>query len=386
MDEREQLVSVQLDMLRKIDQICRDNRLKYYVFFGTLLGTVRHSGYIPWDNDIDIVLMRDDYERFCEIAQKELEAPYFLSTPKNDPEIILNGKIMLKRSDTTFVASGRDVLKKGNQGIFIDILPIDKIPHEKNKQEWLYKKIDKYLTLLFLKSHFPTVKQLKKINLNEKKCRLINIPAKLLSYRYLNNRLNRFMTLFRNQNENFSYECFCNELGDYRHLMFEKEWFAETEEMNFEDIKVQVPSGYHQVLMTLYGNEYMQLPPEEKRKNRHSKICNPFVPYDIYLKHFTDIFKNISGKNVIIFGAGKMTEYFLAHEKVKPSFLIDNDANKWGNKIGDYIIKSPDVLNDIDKSNLHLIICSVYYREIEKQLIDMGITDYYFYIQNKNWL
>ena len=83
-DTRKKVWAVELDIFKKFIELCERHGLTYYTFSGTLIGAVRHKGFVPWDDDIDIVMLRRDYDRFVEIAEKELEEPYFLQTTMTD--------------------------------------------------------------------------------------------------------------------------------------------------------------------------------------------------------------------------------------------------------------------------------------------------------------
>lgn len=141
--ERKNLWAIQLDMLYKVQQICKKYNIKYWADGGTLLGAIRHNGYIPWDDDIDIAMMREDYDRFIEVAKKELNHPYFLQTDWTDETYYCHAK--LRRSDTTCVLV-KDVPAnfEFNQGIFIDIFPLDMVPTE----EEMYKKYVEHLWMI----------------------------------------------------------------------------------------------------------------------------------------------------------------------------------------------------------------------------------------------
>ena len=126
--KRKQVWAVELDLLAELDRVCKKYDLKYTSFAGTQLGAVRHEGFIPWDDDIDIAMLRYDYEKLCEVAPKEFSEPYFLQTEYSDRGS-LRRIAQLRRSDTTAILSSEyNENPTFNQGIFIDIYPFDAVP------------------------------------------------------------------------------------------------------------------------------------------------------------------------------------------------------------------------------------------------------------------
>lgn len=91
------LWAVQLNLLKKFKEVCEKNNLKFYLTYGSLLGAIRHNGYIPWDDDIDIAMPREDYDKLKEIAAKEFEDPYFYQTQENELDFFGGGFSRLKR-------------------------------------------------------------------------------------------------------------------------------------------------------------------------------------------------------------------------------------------------------------------------------------------------
>ena len=110
--------AVQLNLLEYFDKLCREHELRYFVDYGTLLGAVRHQGFIPWDDDIDVVMFRDDYEKLKIIAGREVESPYFFQNSYTDIMIWAFSKL---RDDRTTAIEFPDILPEFHQGIFIDI-------------------------------------------------------------------------------------------------------------------------------------------------------------------------------------------------------------------------------------------------------------------------
>lgn len=144
--EGTQLRKIQLRILEimvEIDKICRKHDIKYWLDGGTLLGAVRHGGFIPWDDDLDICMMQEDYERFIEIAPKELPPHLMLQLPKTDPEY--NFTLCKVRDKNSFVITQfDDFTKKIERGLYVDIFSVIHYPKVSKKilkplMKWLAK-------------------------------------------------------------------------------------------------------------------------------------------------------------------------------------------------------------------------------------------------------
>ena len=127
--EMKELWAVSLDLMREILEACEAKGIKVFAGYGTLLGAVRHGGFIPWDNDSDLFMMREDYERF--LRETEFKAPYFLQTEETDAGFS-RAFARLRNSDTTCIqAYEKDLNIPYNQGVFVDIFPLDYMPDDR---------------------------------------------------------------------------------------------------------------------------------------------------------------------------------------------------------------------------------------------------------------
>ena len=122
--------AVELDLLNEFIKLCDKYQLTWFADAGTILGAVRHGGMIPWDDDIDVMMLREDYDKFCEIAKDYFKYPYFFQTPETDPFSIY-GHAKIRNSETTAILNtDKEKRYTFNQGIFLDVFPIDNIPDD----------------------------------------------------------------------------------------------------------------------------------------------------------------------------------------------------------------------------------------------------------------
>lgn len=133
--EMKKVWAVELDLLAKLLEVCKKHDIKIFASGGTMLGAVRHKGFIPWDDDIDMMMFREDYEKLCEIAPEEFKHPYFFQTDYTDPGS-MRRHAQLRNSETTAILKGEMGKYSFNQGIFLDIFPLDNVIDD----EELYEK------------------------------------------------------------------------------------------------------------------------------------------------------------------------------------------------------------------------------------------------------
>ena len=234
-EQMKRVWACQLDMLNQLLQVCRNYDLKCWADAGTLLGAVRHKGFIPWDDDIDMIMMRDDYDKLVQIASKEFQHPYFFQTIYSDRHYP-HRHAQMRNSETTGTANPK---VKHNQGIFIDIFVYDGV------------------------SDIPriTQKQLRKV-----KCykQLLKIVIKMSRYlpKCVYDRYRWDKSLFRKYEDILrSYPVSSTEFIaklslNYRTRMTNRSFFDQTEYLDFENLKIPVPADYDQVLRIDYG-DYM---------------------------------------------------------------------------------------------------------------------------------
>ena len=256
----EELKQIELDILKFVADFCNKNELKYFLAYGTLIGAIRHKGFIPWDDDIDIWMPRDDYNKLMDIFNQSETCHYKLLRPNDKCSYHPYVKVI----DTRTVKIEEDYkYKNGNLGVDIDIFPLDGQPTDDNEYIKWYNKLQRY----YWAYPFLFLKHCKKIK------RIIGIPIIKLISGGKKNILNKTAQLhlkYPYSKTDFvgSIESCYNTKCD----RYKKEWFDQTIEFEFEGATFKVPSEYDKILTQIYG-DYMQLPPEEKRITHHSNKC-----------------------------------------------------------------------------------------------------------------
>lgn len=152
-----ELWAIELDLLSEIERVCKKYKLTYWANGGTMLGAVRHHGFIPWDDDIDIMMPRKDYNKLCEVANQEFAEPYFLQTEYSDP-CSFRTHAQLRNSATAGILMVEiNLNRKFNQGVFLDIFPLDRIPDKKDDFEQLKAEARKeYRKAAFFRDSFQS--------------------------------------------------------------------------------------------------------------------------------------------------------------------------------------------------------------------------------------
>ncbi len=380
-DKMKKIWRVELFILDEVSRICKKHQLTWFLVHGSLLGAVRHKGFVPWDDDMDIAMPRADYDKFIKYAREELESPLSVCMPEDEADIFWGGYARIRNSRTTGIEA-RELTHKGNLGIWVDVLPLDVCTADERLFEKKEKKIRHCHRLLLAKIYGKDYKRYSDMNgLLWKGYRLL---SHLYSHARLCGMLDEAMRLYTDKpSEDAAFFT-----GYFKHRRLNARDFKEITSLEFEGRMLPAPAGYKNYLFMSLGKDYMKYPPEEERKPKHTGIFDPERPYEEYQRMMTGMFEDIDGKKIILFGAGMMFEDYMKKwgSRYRPDFLVDNDENKWERQRMGIPIKSPEEILKVPEKKRRLIICSFYYKEIQKQLEKMGIHDYHVYIQHMEWI
>ena len=259
-----ELHQVLLAAMKDIDQICRGHGLKYYLHAGTLLGAFNHKGFIPWDDDVDISLMRDDYERLCEIIQKDYSDRYFLHNYRTDPDY-RNNRAVLRILGTKVICYHEDAKRIHNE-VAVDIVPLDAAPDSK-----LARKIQAGLIWIF--DAAVQIKQGEIIPCHPvMKC--IGLLSKMDRQR-LGRIIDRLSMMHNKKNTEYvglltytGKNPYTGRSG-YENDLMPREWYENPIMVDFEDTKLMTISEPEKDLVHRYGPKWHEPYPEEKRVTKH---------------------------------------------------------------------------------------------------------------------
>lgn len=249
---------IELGMLKELDRICRAHQINYIIDAGTLLGAVRHKGFIPWDDDIDVRMLREDYEKFCRVCETDLDAQYFLQNHKTDDGYRWGYARILKR-DTVFIRQNQEKMTAKN-GIFIDIFPNDNLPNS-----FWGKWYCTFLSMICRKGLYSEIGvKTGKTWVHKMGFVVLNLFPKRI-FHWLRD------SLVKKYKDSKTESVRCFGWGSREETIgFKKEWLENTCDMEFEGLVVKAPVQTHEFLVHSFGEDYMTPPPEKDRIPRHT--------------------------------------------------------------------------------------------------------------------
>ena len=257
MNDLKKIQKIELDMLKVFHSICIENKLRYYAVGGTLLGAVRHKGFIPWDDDIDLMMSRENYDRFV----KEFTHPRFKVLSFETDEKYYNN--FIKVVDTKTVVEDTRNRKTYETGVFIDIFPYDRfddfslVKKTYDLESFKLLSFSKYENIVYKDSVLKDIIRT-----------ICWAGLTFVSPRYFAYKIDALVK--KNTVPNGKYAGLLASKAKEQEIM-DPEVFEETIEAEFEGKMYPIPKGYDAILTRLYG-DYMELPPVEKQVNPHGLI------------------------------------------------------------------------------------------------------------------
>ena len=266
------LQAVEVSILKDVIKVCKKYNIEYFVMYGSLIGAIRHHGFIPWDDDVDISMFRDDYEKFVQLFDKELGKKYDLVTPLREKGYA-SAIVKVEKKGTTFISEYTKAMKC-KQGIFIDIFVYDKVSADERQYRKQAKRT-RFLSMMLFLVGSPNPE----INIKGIKGTIAKIICKCMHYMFKicpgarTGIYKKFVNYSVKANhekvsEYTSYQCI--EIDECR---IDINDVLPCNEVPFEDIKVNIPKNYDYILRKIYG-DYMKLPPKEERINHAADIID----------------------------------------------------------------------------------------------------------------
>lgn len=257
----QELQNIELNIVLEIDKVCKKHNLTYFLAEGSLLGALRHQGFIPWDDDMDISMPREDYNRFLKIAQTELPAHLHVCCTDTIPAYHLPFSKVVSTEDHGFV-NRQDAVLGDYNGVYVDVFPIDCFPADRDEELGkTYKKIRLYRDMLLYRAKYMTAR------------RPSRVWAQLRSHFYSNEELHRRITDLCTRYNGADSAYMVNFASSYppRRQLVRRECYDGGRTAAFDGHSLPIPRGAEELLHTIYG-DWQTPPPPEKRDSTHSLL------------------------------------------------------------------------------------------------------------------
>ena len=258
---------VMFQMLCELDAVCRRNNIRYMLFAGTALGAVRHGGFIPWDDDLDIVMLRKDYERFLSVAEKELDpGRYFVQKEFSEHWPMFFSK--LRRNNTAFIERQIPKDRLMHQGVYIDIFPCDNLSESRTVALAQFVSSKVVIAKSLFKRGYITSNPIKKLFIQL--CRLLPQDP-----------FWKFVVRLSDENSKMVHTFFGG-ASKFKRNVYPRAWLTEAVELPFESGHFPVSAHYDELLTTMYGDYMTPLPESARGKKVHAELVDLDNSYEKY--------------------------------------------------------------------------------------------------------
>ncbi len=267
--------AMELDMVEKFVEVCQKHSLNYSIMGGTLLGAVRHKGFIPWDNDIDILMPREDFNKLLRIGPESFKKPLFFQTPVTEDSRYFSTYVKIRNEKGT--AGTREEYESGiNCGMFIDVFCLDEIPNSRTARKWYFKRLSEIAKM----HRFAMGKSLKKGIINDIKHSLQRMVYRVV---YHSPNVATIFDIYQKTAGKYAgtgcYQVAHQAFGYRENFVWDKKDWDSQILLDFEYLKLNAPSGFDSILKKQYG-DYKKLPND---KGVHDYLeFDPDTPFSEY--------------------------------------------------------------------------------------------------------
>ncbi|ANK59141.1 hypothetical protein AYR54_01970 [Loigolactobacillus backii] len=261
MTQLDVLHKIELNLLKTVVDICERHQINYFMIGGSLLGTIRHQGFIPWDDDIDVGFLRQDYEKFLQVAAGELQPAQRLMTTQNTKDYgFAFSKIV---AENTEMVETYNLPNNAVHSVYVDLFPFDAIPAAVQARQKQYKQFKLYNRLVIERLKYghadPPAKRAVIVALN--------LVHRFQSVGYLKQERRAIMTAYQAQAATLDQINMCSQYAYGKEIIKQSE-LHQFITRSFSGLQVKVPAAYDAILTRMYG-DYMQLPPKDKQVEKH---------------------------------------------------------------------------------------------------------------------
>ncbi len=386
-DTLAEIWEILIDLAVQFRKVCDENNLRYFLIDDALLGAVAYNDFKPWDDNLDFVMPREDYDKFLEIGSKEFHGKYFLQTPYNSEDVYNSGASRLRNSETTCVSS-IDIQSMANQGLWIDIIPLDYISDNTSIRDKQIKKVNFYQLLGHAKA-YPRNGNI--YGIDSWKWSVYCWFAYNLNSEFIHSKAKKWKVY---SGKSTKVTEFVKEKRYSIPHTYEASWFEESIDISFHKEVFKAPKNYREVLSARFGKNYLIPPPMTQRqpstfnyfidtkksyKEYAKKLLRdyPYIEIDMFTR------RRAAEKQIVIYGSKRFIEKYLKNceSQYFPIFAVSDDKRDLGYKFDlyDISILPTETINEVDPEKREIVVCSSDYLGVLLKLKEMGINRCYVY-------